>query len=319
MKKYDFTVVGTAATVSVLRVDQMPQSGKSTPAFGSDFTSFSYGGKGFNIVAGLTKLGCDVYPVLTYCDERLRPELHRYLRNSGMPEDGIQDPPAGAVGTTLMIQDRKKNHMTLITGYDLRLPENGYFGTQEMKPSFFENSSMAVLTAPLPANTIPAIRAIRNSGIPMALSMCIDENAFPREALAEALENTKILFANEGEIAYLQEMFGMKSITELFENGVTRCIVETLGAAGSRVYAWLPEGVQTITAAAIPPRTREVETVGAGDGYVCGFLYGLRKGRSLADCALLGGCVSSFVLEKEGSISNLPTETQLLKRFDAAT
>ena len=318
MKKYDFTVVGTAATVSVLRVDRMPQSGKSTPAFGADFTSFSYGGKGFNIVAGHARLGCGVYPVLTYCDDRMRPELHRYLRSAGLPEDGIKDPPAGAVGTTLMIQDREKNHMTLITGYDLRLPENGYFGTQEMKPSFFRNSAMAVLTAPLPANTIPAIRAIRSSGIPMALSMCIDENAFPRETLAEALNNTRILFANEGEIAYIRGMFGMKSITELFENGMTRCIVETLGAAGSRVYAWSPEGIKTVTVPAVPPKTREVETVGAGDGYVCGFLYGLRKGKSMADCAMLGGCLSSFVLEKEGSVSNLPTEEQLLERFKGA-
>ena len=148
--------------------------------------------------------------------------------------------------------------------------------------------------------------------------MCIDENAFPRETLAEALNNTRILFANEGEIAYIRGMFGMKSITELFENGMTHCIVETLGAAGSRVYAWSPEGIKTVTVPAVPPKTREMETVGAGDGYVCGFLYGLRKGKSMADCAMLGGCLSSFVLEKEGSVSNLPTEEQLLERFQGA-
>ena len=34
MKRYDFTVVGTAATVSILHVNQMPECGKSTPVFG---------------------------------------------------------------------------------------------------------------------------------------------------------------------------------------------------------------------------------------------------------------------------------------------
>lgn len=36
MKRYDFTVVGTAATVSILHVNQMPECGKSTPVFGGD-------------------------------------------------------------------------------------------------------------------------------------------------------------------------------------------------------------------------------------------------------------------------------------------
>lgn len=66
MKRYDFTVVGTAATVSILHVNQMPECGKSTPVFGGSFTEYSNGGMGLNICAGLARLGEAVYPVLTY-------------------------------------------------------------------------------------------------------------------------------------------------------------------------------------------------------------------------------------------------------------
>jgi len=316
MKQYDFTVVGTAATVSVLRVDEMPQSGKSTPVFGENFMAFTHGGKGFNIVAGLHKLGQSVYPVLTYCDDRLRPQMHRFIEESGMPADGIKDPPEGALGTTLMIQDKNKNHMTLITGYDLRLPTSDYYGKQTMHPHFFENSKMAVLTAPLAANTLPAVEAIRKSGTPLALSMCIDRNAFPHDNLWEAIKSSYIIFANEVEIRYIVQEYGLSDIRDLFDNGVTKYIVETLGADGSRIYALTENGVEITEAKAVPAQTEEVETVGAGDGYICGFLYGFVNGRSLADCARLGGSVSSFVLEKEGSVSNLPTVEQLLKRFD---
>lgn len=318
MKQYDFTVVGTAATVSVLRVEEMPQSGKSTPVFGENFLEFTHGGKGFNIVAGLNKLGSSVYPVLTYCDARLKPQMHQYIQEAGMPSDGIKDPPEGALGTTLIIQDRNKNHMTLITGYDLRLPENGYYGQQIMHPHFFRNSKMVVLTAPLAANTEPAIRAIRESGTPLALSMCIDRNAFPPGLLWEALQISYIVFANEGEIQYIVQEYGLSHICDLFQNGKTRYIVETLGADGSRIYELTDTGVKITEAKAVPAQVREVETVGAGDGYICGFLYGLIWGRSVADCARLGGSVSSFVLEKEGSVSNLPTEEQLLERFAAS-
>lgn len=318
MKQYDFTVVGTAATVSVLHVDEMPQAGKSTAVYDENFMHFTNGGKGFNIVAGLHKLGNSVYPVLTYCDARLRPNLHRYIEEAGMPSDGIKDPPEGALGTTLIIQDKHKNHMTLITGYAQRLPCCDYYGRQEMLPHFFHQSKMAILTAPLAANTEPAIRAIVESGTPLALSMCIDCNAYPPALLWEALEHAYIVFANADEMQYIVEEYGLSEISDLFRNGKTRYLVETLGAAGSRVYERTQEGVIVTQAKAVPAQTRTIETVGAGDGYLCGFLHGLIRGRSIADCARLGGSLSSFILEMEGSVSNLPTEEQLLERFAAS-
>lgn len=67
MKRYDFTVVGTAATVSILHVNQMPECGKSTPVFGGSLTEYSNGGMGLNICAGLARLGEAVYPVFDLC------------------------------------------------------------------------------------------------------------------------------------------------------------------------------------------------------------------------------------------------------------
>ena len=92
--------------------------------------------------------------------------------------------------------------------------------------------------------------------------------------------------------------------------------METLGAQGSRVYAKEGDGIAVTQVGAIRPECSEIETVGAGDGYVCGFLYGLLHGCSARDCALLGGTLSSFVLEKEGSVTNLPTQKQLLARYE---
>ena len=139
MKRYDFTVVGTAATVSILRVRQMPECGKSTPVFGGGLAEYDNGGMGLNICAGLAKLGASVYPVLTYADYRQHDFLHGFAQEYRMPEDGIKDPPAQARGTTIMIQNAEKNHMTLITEYEHRLPESTFYGVQEMKPQFFRD------------------------------------------------------------------------------------------------------------------------------------------------------------------------------------
>ena len=108
MKRYDITVVGTAATVSILHVNQMPECGKSTPVFGGSLTEYSNGGMGLNICAGLARLGEAVYPVLTYADHRQHDFLHAFAREYHMPENGIQDPPEKARGTTIMIQNAEK-------------------------------------------------------------------------------------------------------------------------------------------------------------------------------------------------------------------
>lgn len=233
-----------------------------------------------------------------------------------MPENGIQDPPEKARGTTIMIQNAEKNHMTLITEYAHRLPGSTFYGVQEMKPEFFRDSRYVVLTAPMAMNTQPAIDAIRASGTPLALSMRKDPNALPHEKLAQLLELSTVIFANETETAFLCEEFGLKEIRDLFQNEKLQILVETLGAEGSRVYYRDGGQICQTQARAVRPLCAEPETVGAGDGYVCGFLYGLVHGRSVHECALLGGTLSSFVLEKEGSITNLPTEAQLLARYE---
>ncbi len=316
MKQFDFTVVGTAATVSVLRVKTMPESGKSTPVFSGSLMEYSNGGMGFNICAGLAALGAAVYPVLTYADARQRAYLHQFAREHGMPEDGLHDPPPTACGTTIMIQDQEKNHMTLVTEYENRQADSTFYGWQKMEPHFFSNSRYVILTAPMAMNTMAAITAIRESGKSLVFSMRKDPSALPPEAMKQAMELTEYLFANESEMEYLKELFGLKDICQLFDSGKMRCIVQTLGSKGSRVYT-KEDGILRVTeVGAIPPECDEIETVGAGDGYVCGFLSGLIWGRDIRDCALLGGTMSSFVLEKEGSVSNLPTKERLLARYE---
>ena len=82
----------------------------------------------------------------------------------------------------------------------------------------------------------------------------------------------------------------------------TQEVTDTLAVLGAVISSRLVEGDC-------------IYSVGAGDGFVSGFMYGLAKGHSIKDCSLLGSTLSSFVLEDEGSITNLPTEARLLERF----
>jgi sugar/nucleoside kinase (ribokinase family) len=48
------------------------------------------------------------------------------------------------------------------------------------------------------------------------------------------------------------------------------------------------------------PVEKVVDTTGAGDLYAAGFLFGLTKGRSMADCGRLGSVAASAVIGHTG-------------------
>ena len=77
MKKYEFTVFGTATTVKVFKFKEFPQPGVTTPISNTNFDKLYYGGKAWNIAYNMIKLGVPVYPVLAYSDDRMQDEIHR--------------------------------------------------------------------------------------------------------------------------------------------------------------------------------------------------------------------------------------------------
>ena len=121
------------------------------------------------------------------------------------------------------------------------------------------------------------------------------------------LSRSKYLFGNEAEIVRAKRLARVTSTEELLRT--TAVVVATLGSRGSAVYT--REG--RIRIPRIPPR-RVVDVTGAGDAYRAGFYAGLARGFDMRRCGILGSAVASFVVEKKGTQSNLPTWPQVLRR-----
>ncbi|MHC1579935.1 MAG: carbohydrate kinase family protein [Candidatus Alkanophagales archaeon] len=58
-----------------------------------------------------------------------------------------------------------------------------------------------------------------------------------------------------------------------------------------------------------------VDTTGAGDAFVAGFLYGVLSGRSLEDCGKLGNIAAAFCIREYGCRKGLPSREQLEAAF----
>ncbi|MBL8556716.1 MAG: adenosine kinase [Phenylobacterium sp.] len=103
-----------------------------------------------------------------------------------------------------------------------------------------------------------------------------------------------LLFANEAELLALYET---ADFDEACEQLLRHCELAavTRSEKGSVV---LSKG-ETLHVPAEPVE-KVVDTTGAGDQYAAGFLFGLARGRSLRDCARLGGLAAAEVISHYG-------------------
>lgn len=316
MEKFDFVIFGNCATVQILKFKRMPQIGRTETAVNANADEIFFGGCSFNVFCGLSKLGVRSYPVLTYADIRFQDKIYEICRTYGLPTEAIEGPPSRSYSTCIMLQDEERNHITMMYHFG---EDSGQKAVEEyphtIKPEYFEKAKMALMVMGNPATGYEIIRQVRRTGIPLAFSYRNDPHLLPKELLDEILPETEVLFTNEIEAEYLEQLYGMKKITEWFQTGKAKVIVTTLGKDGCIVYEKEGDGAYKSVRVPITKSNAEsIDAVGAGDGFVAGFLYGYIRSKPVDICAQYGNTVSSFVIEKDGSTTNLPTVAQMLER-----
>lgn len=311
MKKYEFVVCGHVVMNQLLKVKIMPQPGITSYVLNGDFENLFFGGNGLNIAYCLSKLGCRTLPVLSHIVAERKGELYHMLLDVGAPIYALRDSQPGAYGLTVMLQDENGAHLTLVC----RRTVTGAPPHLSMVPEYFQDSEMAVLCIAHPDDVVLFFENVKRYGTPLAFSMRADMKVFPPPLLKEILLEAKIIFTNEEEKAFIEKMFGFGDICDLMLQGKAETIITTLGSSGSVVHSLDADGaVKHAAVRAIQP-DKIIDATGAGDAYVAGFLYGYSAGMDLRTCAEYGGAMASFILEKDGCLTNVPTRAAMLQRY----
>jgi sugar/nucleoside kinase (ribokinase family) len=126
----------------------------------------------------------------------------------------------------------------------------------------------------------------------------------------QALSMADALFCNENEMRTALKYIGGKGVQDLLSR--VGMVVSTAGSKGSVVFA----GGERVEVPAVPPR-RVVDTTGAGDAFRAGFYAGLFRKAKLRDCAVYGAAAASFVIEERGSLTNVPSWSDVADRAAA--
>lgn len=134
----------------------------------------------------------------------------------------------------------------------------------------------------------------RKVAITLSDSFCVDR--FRGEFL-DLMRTGKvdIVFANNHEALSLYETSDFSAAVEALSHDVPLAAV-TMGAEGSMVVAG---SERTIVPA--PPVDTIVDKTGAGDLFASGFLFGLARGASHAECAALGSLAAGEILQHIGA------------------
>ena len=59
----------------------------------------------------------------------------------------------------------------------------------------------------------------------------------------------------------------------------------------------------------------EIDTIGAGDAFAAGFLFGLLQGKGLEDCGNIGSVMARFSITEIGARQGLPDLKSLSQRY----
>ena len=147
------------------------------------------------------------------------------------------------------------------------------------------------------------------------------------KTLHPIISRTYVLFTNQDEIRQLAGEDVISGAKSCLKQGC-KIVAVTLGK-GVKLELGNRANRRTVTAAGyirdaeteyIVPAGKQngivqADTTGAGDGFATGFLYGLLKGKGLAECGHLGDIIARFSISEIGARQGLPTPNQLAQRY----
>jgi ribokinase len=305
--------VGALNLDHIYKVERILEDGETAVEWVKSFP----GGSAANTIYGLAKLGISTGFCGAVGDDANGKTLIKDFEKAGTDTSRIVVKPKAKTGSALCLSDRGGRRSLYI-----QPGANGQFDMDDLDFDYINQAEIVHLTSFVEGSqfqmSLGLIVRLKDS---VKLSFTPGTIYAPKglDTLSPFLSRTHVLFVNQSELKQLTR--------DDMEGGAQKCL-----KAGCRiVVVTLGKGqkIGKTTAAAYirdakkeyiiePPShiiAAEVDTTGAGDAFAAGFLYGLVKGKGLAECGRLGDFVAKLCISRTGARHGLPTEKGLALRY----
>lgn len=275
-----------------------------------DAIDFALSGNGGNVAAALGRLGISTalagYSGADLIGEQLRLTLTDLTVDISYL---LRHPTAGTGTSVITLSPDGERSVLFVNG------ANAFFDLDTVPDSWFTNQKFVAVTAifVLPQFTGEAVGRLftraHAAGCTTILNICYDGEQKGLPFLLPALKATDYFILNFTEGCQLTEEVLPQAIISNLERYTSGRVILTRGADGCCLRG--PHGVQGISAVPVTA----IDSTGAGDSFVAGFIAGLVQGRSILDCAHLGCKTAAFAVTGPGAYPRIPPLTEI----DAAT
>jgi sugar/nucleoside kinase (ribokinase family) len=256
------------------------------------------GGSCANTMAGVASLGGRAAYIGRVRDDELGRIFTHDIRATGV--DYATPPAADGPGTArclIMVTPDAQRTMSTYLGASVEL------GPEDIDADLVAGADVTYLEGYLwdPPRAKEAFRiamaaahgAGRRVSFTLSDPFCVERHRDEFRALVDG--EVDVLFANQVEIEALYEVADLDAAVAAVR-GRCEIAVITRSEHGSLVVTG--DEVHEVPAA---PVARVVDTTGAGDLFAAGFLFGLTRGRPLAECARIGAVAAAEVISHYGA------------------
>ncbi len=306
------TVIG-AAVVDVFAgaVDKDIFTKVSVPA---ENMGLCCGGDALNEAVFLSTLGLNTELVTLLGDDNIAQTILKRLKDKGISADKITIDRDITTGMCLVLVDsegeryfiNKPNSSLRLLSKEHILPHVDAMGDIVSFASIFISHKLSLI------DLQEVFSAIKKDGKrKLVADMTLAKNGETIDDLAPVLKYIDYIIPNEREASLLTgDQSPEKSALSFIEHGAN-CVIIKCGKDGC-IYM---DKNQTGSVPAY--KTKVVDTTGAGDSFVSGFIYGLSHNMDLPDCCRYGCAVASNVVEHMGAQETLFTIEDVNSRFEA--
>lgn len=303
-KKTGVLVVGSLNMDIIQKVPYFPRIGESMPA---DGTAFCAGGKGANQAAQCAKLGIPTTLMGWVGNDFFGDFLMKSLsiENLNLSEVRRVDAVTG-LGFVNTLPD-KRLFAIVSKGANYAVPPQDL----DKLDMLLESVEMLILQLEIPLEVVKVcVKKAKAHGVRVCL------NAAPSLPLSdETIADCDFFIVNEAEASFylsspIKTVDDAKDAIHPFAKKHGNVCVFTLGANGSV----LSDGNVLFH---IPPApTTVVETTGAGDSFIGGFIKGILDGYDFQSAASFAARCSAVTIANIGGIDSMPTMAEMQMAYD---
>ena len=273
----------------------------------------AYGGDALNEAVVLRRLGAHVELISSVGQDETGDRLVRFLEKEGISGAGINraaDAPT-SVNIVLVDPQGERYFLTDPHGSMRRIRREDYLpflasaGDIICFPGMFVSREMDI-----PAMEAVVAEARKKPGRILCADMTKAKNGERLEDLRRILPMIDYIFPNEAEAELLTGEADARKNARLFTEAGVGCAVIKRGARGC-VIATRDELLE------LPayPVSRAVDTTGAGDAFAAGFVYGLSRRMTPADCGLFACAAASCIVETAGANQGIRSADEPMARY----